>query len=315
MNKMTNQGFSSFRAYIELLRPPLAPMDIAMPAASALLAVYAVEGTLPPLIPFVIAVLGAYCAITSSYVYNDCCDIDVDKVGMPCRPLPSAKLDKRQAQSWSVFLFLVALSAALYLNPESFVALVAATILASIYSAWAKRNTPFSWIFVGLSYGLVPLGVWLAMEPAGILKAGAGIHPASLILAAMICITDWGFTNCDASRDVEGDRREGIPTTPATFGIPITAKMVALFWLVGIVLSIALGLASGLGWFYFIAAVVSGGWLLGKNLDFVRHPTAKRGEQFFYQSANYRAWLFAALIIDVLLRAILLQALPQLGWL
>ncbi|NYT08859.1 MAG: UbiA family prenyltransferase, partial [Methanosarcinales archaeon] len=153
---MTNQGFSDFRAYIELLRPPLAPMDIAMPAASALLAVYAVEGTLPPLIPFVIAVLGAYCAITSSYVYNDCCDIEVDKVGMPCRPLPSAKLNKRQAQSWSIFLFLVALSAALYLNPESFVALVAATILASIYSAWAKRNTPFSWIFVGLSYGLVP---------------------------------------------------------------------------------------------------------------------------------------------------------------
>ena len=72
MNKMTNQGFSDFRAYIELLRPPLAPMDIAMPAASALLAVYAAEGTLPPLIPFVIAVLGAYSAITNSYVYNDC---------------------------------------------------------------------------------------------------------------------------------------------------------------------------------------------------------------------------------------------------
>jgi len=90
---------------------------------------------------------------------------------------------------------------------------------------------------------------------------------------------------------------------------------VALFWLVGIALSIALGLASGLGWFYFIAAVVSGGWLLGQNQDFVRHPTAKRGEQFFYQSANYRAWLFAALIIDVLLRATLHQAPPQLGWL
>jgi len=303
---MINQGLSSLKAYIELLRPPLAPMDIAMPAASALLAVYVVEGTLPPLIPFIIAVFGAYCAITSSYVYNDCCDIDVDKVGMPSRPLPSAKLSKKQAQSWSIFLFLIALSAALYLNPESFVALVAATILVSIYSAWAKRTTPFSWIFVGLSYGLVPFGVWLAMEPAGILKAGTGIHPASVILAAMICITDWGFTNCDASRDVEADRKEGIPTTPAIFGIPVTAKMVALFWLVGIALSIALGLVSGLGWIYLVAAIVSGGWLLRQNWDFVRHPTAKRGEEFFYQSANYRAWLFAALIIDVLLGATLI---------
>ena len=300
-----------FRAYIELLRPPLAPMDIAMPAASALLAVYAVEGVLPPLFPFLLAVLGAFSAITSSYVYNDCCDIDVDRVGMPDRPLPSAKLSKRQAQYWALFLFLIALVAALYLNPESFVALIAATIMASIYSAWAKRNTPFSWIFVGLSYGLVPLGVWLAMEPAGILKAGAGIHPASLILAAMICITDWGFTNCDASRDVEGDRKEGIPTMPATYGIPAVARIVALFWLVGIGLSFALGASSGLGWLYLIAAAAAGVWLLRQNLDFIRHPTAKRGEEFFYQSVSYRAWLFAALIIDVLLMAIL----SQVGWL
>ena len=152
---------------------------------------------------------------------------------MPDRPLPSAMLGKREAQLWSLFLFLVAAAVALYLNPESFAVLLAATLLITIYSAWAKRNTPFSWIFVGLSFGLVPLGVWLAMEPAGLLKAGPGLHPAALILAAMIVITDWGFTNCDASRDVAGDKEKGIPTTPATYGIPATAKMVAVFWIVG----------------------------------------------------------------------------------
>jgi len=143
------------------------------------------------------------------------------------------------------------------------------------------------------------------MEPAGALKAGSGLHPASLILAAMICITDWGFTNCDASRDVAGDRDKGIPTTPATYGIAATAKMVAFFWLVGILLSIALGLYAGLGWLYLAAACVAGGWLLRQNLDFVRNPTAKRGDRLFYQSANYRAVLFAAIIVDVLLRATL----------
>ena len=48
---------SRFKAHIELLRPPLAPMDLAMPAAAALLAVYAVEGSLPPLFPFILASL------------------------------------------------------------------------------------------------------------------------------------------------------------------------------------------------------------------------------------------------------------------
>ena len=295
--------FSRFKAHIQLLRPPLAAMDLAMPAAAALLAVYAVEGSLPPLLPFIIASIGAYCAITSSYVYNDCCDIDVDSIAMPDRPLPSAQLSRKEAQLWSLFLFMVAAAVALYLNPESFVVLAAATLLITIYSTWAKRNTPFSWIFVGLSFGLVPLGVWLAFEPAGLLKAGPGLHPAGLILAAMIGITDWGFTNCDASRDVAGDKEKGIPTTPATFGIPATARMVSGFWIIGVGLSLALGLAANLGWLYLAAAAVAGGWLLWQNLDFMRHPTAERGERLFYQSANYRAVLFAALIIDVLLRA------------
>lgn len=277
-------------------------MDLAMPAACALLAVYAVEGALPPLLPFIIATIGAYCAITSSYVYNDCCDIDVDSIAMPDRPLPAAMLSKRDAELWSLFLFLVAAATALYLNPESFVILLLATILITIYSAWAKRNTPFSWIFVGLSFGLVPLGVWLALEPAGLLKAGPGLHPAAIILAAMIIITDWGFTNCDASRDVAGDKEKGIPTTPATYGIAATARMVAGFWVIGVILSLALGFSANLGWLYLAAAAGAGGWLLLQNLDFVRHPTAKRGEEFFYQSANYRAILFAAIIVDVLLQ-------------
>ena len=298
-------SLSRFRAHIELLRPPLAAMDLAMPAASALLAVYAVEGRLPPLLPFLAVVVGAYCAITSSYVYNDCCDIDVDKIAMPNRPLPSAKLGKREAQAWSLFLFLVAAAVAFSLNPESLVALIAATLLITIYSAWAKRNTPFSWIFVGLSFGMVPLGVWLAMEPAGLLRAGPGLHPGSLIMAAMIGITDWGFTNCDASRDVFGDKEEGIPTLPATYGIPATAKMVAVFWMIGVLLSLLLGLSAGLGLPYLFIVVIAGGWQIRQTLDFVCHPTAKRGDMLFYQSANYRAVLFLAIIVDVLLKTIL----------
>jgi len=298
-------GLSKFRAHIELLRPPLAPMDLAMPAASALLASYAVSGALPPLLPFVLATLGAYAAITSSYVFNDCCDIDVDRIAMPNRPLPSAVLSKREAQIWALLLFIFSAAVALYLNLESFVVLALATAMITIYSAWAKRSTPFSWIFVGLSFGLVPLGVWLAMEPAGFLKPGLGLHPASVILALMIGITDWGFTNCDASRDVAGDREKGIPTTPATFGIPATAKMVAFFWLIGVALSLALGVLAGLGWLYLAVAAGAGGWLLRQNLDFVKNPTAERGDRLFYQSADYRAVLFAAIIADVLLKAML----------
>jgi 4-hydroxybenzoate polyprenyltransferase len=293
---------SWFKAHLELLRPPLAPMDLAMPAASALLASYAWTGGLPQLLPFLVATAGAYCAITSSYVLNDFYDVDVDKIGMPGRPLPSAQVSRSGALAYSLLLLGIAALATLYLNIESFLCLVGATVLITVYSAWAKRNTPFSWALVGISFGLVPLGVWLAISPADILEAGPGVHPAALMLGVMICITDWGFTNSDASRDVEGDKKNAIPTTPATFGIPVTSKMVAAFWLVGVMLSIAMGLSSGLGLLYLGTAAIAGSWLLVQNLDFIRNPTAQRGDRLFYQSANYRAVLFASLIADILLR-------------
>ena len=301
-DEKTGEG-GRLRGYAELLRPPLAPMDIALPGAAALLAAYATTGALPEAFPFAIATLGAYAAITSSYVYNDCCDVHVDAVGMPGRPLPSSQVTRSSALAYSGLLFAMAAAVALYLNPESLVALIAATLIMAVYSKAAKRTTPFSWALVGLSFGIVPVGVWLAMAPAGWLKAGPGLHEGAVILGAMICITDWGFTNCDASRDVEGDRREGIPTFPVTYGIPRTAKLVAAAWVVGVVLSIALGVATGLGPIYFAAALVAGVWMVGQTLDFIRNPTAARGERTFYQGANYRAVLFAALIIDVLLRA------------
>ncbi|HOT07631.1 MAG TPA: UbiA family prenyltransferase [Methanotrichaceae archaeon] len=288
------------RAYWELLRPPLAPMDLAMPGASALLAAYATSGHLPPAWPFAIATLGAYAAITSSYVLNDYVDVDVDTVAMPGRPLPSARVTRRAAGAYALLLFLLAAAVALYLNPESAVALAAATIIITIYSVWAKRNTPWSWILVGLAFGLVPVGVWLAMAPAGVLKDGPGWHNGALILGSMICITDWGFTNCDASRDLAGDRKKGVPTTPATYGVQFTSRLVFFFWAVGIAMSLALATSTGLGWIYMAAAIAAGSWMLVQSWDFLRNPSPGRGERLFYQGANYRAVLFVFLIADIL---------------
>ncbi len=288
------------KAYLELLRPPLAPMDLALPAASALLSAYATSGALPDALPFLIATIGAYFAITSAYVFNDYIDVDVDSIGMPGRPLPSSRVSRRAAATYAAMLFLLAAAAALYLNPESLVALLLATVIITAYSAWAKRRTPLSWIFVGLAFGMVPVGVWLAISPLGYLKPGPGFHPAALLLGLMICITDWGFTNCDAARDVPGDRAKGIPTTPATYGIPLTSRLVAAFWSAGIVLSLLLGASAGLDVVYYAVAMVSGVWMLRQCIDFMRNPTPERGDRLFYQGANYRAVLFAALILDVL---------------
>ena len=255
--------------------------------------------------PFLIATFGAYCAITSSYVLNDFYDMEVDKIGMPGRPLPSSKVSRSGALAYALLLLGLAAASALYLNPESFVTLVAATIVITIYSGWAKKNTPFSWALVGLAYGIVPLGVWLAISPVGFSKGwarssscfpSAGVHDLHHRL---------GVHQLRRLQGCGGRQKDGIPTLPVTYGISSTANIVAIFWIIGIILSIGLGLSAGLGMIYLAVAGLAGAWLLFQNLGFVRNPTAERGNSLFLQSANYRAVLFAALILDLLLRTAL----------
>jgi len=156
--------------YLRLLRPELYYMDLTLPASSAILASYLATGGLPELLPFLIAVIGGFAAITSSYVFNDCCDIDIDTINLPGRPLPSSRVSKHSALLYACLLLLIAGSAAVYLNPESLMVLFIAAATITVYSIFAKRNTFLSFLPVGISYGLVPVGVWLAFDPVRTFK-------------------------------------------------------------------------------------------------------------------------------------------------
>lgn len=309
-------GSKTQNPYIEILRPEIADMDLALPAASALLASYLTIGALPDPIMFIIAVIGGYAAITSSYVFNDCCDVDIDTINLPDRPIVSNKLSRKQALKYSSVLFLIASIAALYLNPESFVVLVVAVVTISVYSKLAKRMTFLSFVPVGIAYGLVPIGIWLAFDPAGILKGpdyGSILPLPAIFLGLMMCFTDWGFTLSGVARDVEGDRLRGAPTFPVTFGIPATSKFVTFMWLVGVIASIAIGLTAKIGPIYFAGALLAGGWMLSQSFDFIKNPTQERGGRLFIQGSRYRGIMFTSLILDVVL-CILVPAYSGILW-
>ena len=289
--------------YLRLLRPELYYMDLTLPASSAILASYIATGGLPGLIHFLIAVIGGFAAITSSYVFNDCCDVDIDTINVPDRPLPSSRVSKISALTYAFLLLLIAGTAAAYLNPESLLVLFIAAGTITIYSILAKRSTFLSFLPVGISYGLVPVGIWLAFDPAGLLKGGDGVIlplPA-ICFGLMMCVTDWAFTLGGVARDVEGDRLKGAPTMPVTFGIPFTARFVTFWWIVGVIASVIIGWSAHLGPVYFAGALGSGLWMLVQCLGFIKHPSPERGGALFLNGSNYRAIMFGSMILDVVL--------------
>ncbi|NOR59861.1 MAG: ubiquinone biosynthesis protein UbiA [Methanosarcinales archaeon] len=306
-----NENRNMVRAYIDMLRPEIADMDLALPAASALLATYLISGGMPPLFPFILAVAGAYIAITSSYVFNDYCDVDIDKINLPNRPLPSSRISRKNALTYALVLMVIASTVAAFLNPESLVIFIIAAGVITLYSSVAKRSTFLSFVPVGISYGLVPIGVWLAFDPAGVLNLGL-VHSyapddgvllplSAIFLGLMICVTDWGFTLSGVARDVEGDRAKGAPTVPVTFGVPATSKFIFMCWLVGVAASLVIGYTAHLGPLYFAGTIFGGGWILWQSIDFIKNPLPERGGKLFLQGSRYRGVMFGSLIIDVLL--------------
>ncbi len=135
-------------------------------------------------------------AVTSILIRLTC-------LAVPC-PLQGFE---SSALTYALILLVIAGAAAAYLNPESLLILVIAAGTVTIYSIFAKRNTFLSFLPVGISYGLVPVGIWLAFDPAGLLRGSDGVilplpaYPFGL----MMCVTDWAFTLGGVARDVEGD--------------------------------------------------------------------------------------------------------------
>jgi 4-hydroxybenzoate polyprenyltransferase len=282
------------RGYLKLLRPELALMDISLPAVCAILAVGGAHHlSLPanPALSVVFVVTASYCATVASYIFNDFIDVDIDKINLPDRPLPSGKLTKIEALIFSLALYGVSILIFSFFSWYSVATVVVASLVITSYSTFFKRRTPFSFLPVGIAYGLVPVGVWFAFGPPQIV---------TYLLAAMICVTDWGFTLSGVSRDVEGDRTRGAPTLPVTRGIPFTAKFVFFCWTAGVVFTLAIWHAATLGFIYLAGALACGVWLLWNAAQFVRDPSPQRGGRFFLQAANYRSVLFLLIIADVL---------------
>lgn len=279
-------------------------MDITLPAAAAILAAYFATGALPEFLPFVLATIGGFCAITSAYTFNDVIDVDIDSINVPDRPLPSQEVTQRSAFLFAILLGLISTACAIYLNLEAVVILIIATAVITLYTVYFKRKTPFSFIPVGIAYGLVPIGIWLAIDPAGVLMPSVSpyiLPMCGLLFGLMICMTDWGFTLAGVCRDVEGDRAKGAPTLPVTYGIPMTSKFILVIWIIGVLFSLAIGWTAGLGPVYFLIASASGIWMIWRCLRFIKNPEPELGGKLFVEGSNYRGVMFSAMIIDVLL--------------
>jgi 4-hydroxybenzoate polyprenyltransferase len=197
-----------------------------------------------------------------------------------------------------VALFVAASAAVLVLaawklNPLAFYLSPVALGILFLYS-YTKRFTWASHLVLGLSLAGAPLGAWIAVR--------GDITAAPVLLA--VCVLLWvaGFDVLYALQDLDFDRRSGLFSIPARFGVVgslwISAVLHAvMLGLLALLPRVYPGLGSGfwIGWVGCLALIGWQHWVVRPN-DLTRLNAA-----FFTANGALSVWLFAATALDVLL--------------
>jgi len=238
-------------------------------------------------------VLATFLGVAGGYALNDYFDYEVDKAN-------SIRLDKAVNHSigrktllaYALILGIPSVSIWFYLGFRALAVVFVMFLCILAYSAWGKRNTLFSNLLVVVGVALMPIAVFYIYAP--------NLTLAAVLLTVIYLFFEPGFTWSGVCRDVEGDKRIGIPTMPLKYGIPATSRMVLLTWLLVAALSIVLFLYTELGVVYLVGSTIAGLWLVALAAMFVREPTPAVGGNIFIKATLW-LWVFnLALIFDVI---------------
>jgi 4-hydroxybenzoate polyprenyltransferase len=207
------------------------------------------------------------------------------------RALPKGLLSVVEVWVYTIISLALLFYSAYQLSPLAFKLFPLAVVVLLIYS-YTKR---FSWtchLFLGATLGLAPLGSWIAI-------AGR-VDPAPVVLALGVLFWVAGFDIIYACDDYEFDRREGIHSIPARFGIRKALIISMVFHLVAPVLFIATGLILNLGMFYFVGVMAAVVILFYQHALVRPDDLSRAGVAFFNLNGILSVVVFVFTFLDIL---------------
>jgi len=166
------------------------------------------------------------------------------------RELPAGRMSVREAWIFVAGASIAFIACTIPLGRTCLILSPVALAIVFWYSL-AKRVTTYTQAFLGLAMAVAPIGGWLA--------AGGPLGPEPLWLGFAIGSWVAGFDILYACQDLEFDRREGLHSIPARFGVAPSITMSRVLHVLTIVALVQVGLLDNLGPVYFagIAAVAA----------------------------------------------------------
>ncbi len=168
------------------------------------------------------------------------------------RPIQAGRISPAATAAGALASMVVLGVAAWMLNPVAFLLWPGALAFLVGYS-YTKRFTWLSHFILGFTDGLAPAGAWVAVTGSFWKLSDL---PGWLLLAAL---TFWigGFDLIYACQDVDFDRREGLHSVPARFGVATALRLARVCHALTVALLAGVGLWFHLGWPYWAGLAVT----------------------------------------------------------
>jgi len=286
-----NSGFSKF---VKLTKPSVMLLVLVTGAASMVL-----QGSLThkPL-QFALALLGLFLCGGSANAFNMYFERDIDSLMARTkgkRPLPLGLISPRSALVFAIIIGTAGIAVfALFFNASSAL-LASGTIIfyAFFYTLFLKPRTRYNIVIGGAAGSMAPVIAWAA--------AAGTVTVTPLILFTIVFLWTpphfWSL-GLYIKEDYEAI---GYPMMPVVAGDRHTRRLILLYTLVVFLFSFLLHY-SGSGILYGIIALIAGVVFIYRAATLYRSESNLQARAVFVYSIIYLFVLFAAAIVDVLLR-------------
>ena len=147
------------RDLIELSRP----LNGLLAFVSVWIGAYMSGGSISIQATFLVAT-AAVLALSAGNSLNDYCDVEIDRINKPERPIPSGRISRRQALLFSILLLGLSVVIGFQVNSGSLITIVSVCCLLSMYAFWLKRLPLIGNLVVGILTALTFVAGGIANE-------------------------------------------------------------------------------------------------------------------------------------------------------
>jgi len=199
------------------------------------------------------------------------------------RALPAGNLSTGFVLAFTIISAGLFLFAAAMLNRLTL--LLSPIALASIvFYSYTKRWTTLSHLVLGWCLAIAPTGAWVAVR-------GALDSPAPLLLSLLVMLWTAGFDVLYACQDYDFDRRQGLYSIPARFGIPRALWIARALHAGAFAAVVALYFVTNLGILAIVGVVAMGALLI------YQHTLVRAGDLSRLNAAFFTTNAFVSVIL------------------